>query len=113
MNADFARQIANGSVWAYVAIKDDLQGFIVFYPQDSHMMLENVAVLPAAAGQGIGRALITFCEDRAAALGLASVRLYTNEKMSENLLIYPHLGYREVERRRQDGFARVFFEKQL
>jgi hypothetical protein len=33
--------------------------------------------------------------------------------MTENLSIYPRLGYVEVARRSEDGFNRVFFEKQL
>ena len=44
---------------------------------------------------------------------LNAVHLYTNEKMAENLLIYPKLGYTEVERRTEDGFNRVYFEKTL
>jgi hypothetical protein len=37
--------------------------------------------------------------------------LYTNAAMSENLALYPRLGYREVDRRRDAGFDRVFFAK--
>lgn len=33
--------------------------------------------------------------------------------MCENLTMYPHLGYTEVDRRRLDGFDRVFFEKRV
>ncbi|SMO78447.1 Acetyltransferase (GNAT) family protein [Thalassovita litoralis] len=112
MIADFARQIAQGRV--FVSVRDgSLQGFIVFYPEDAHMMLENVAVFPEAAGGGIGKALIRYCEDTARRMGIAAVRLYTNEKMVENLSIYPGMGYVETGRRVEDGFARVFFEKQL
>jgi len=42
-----------------------------------------------------------------------AVHLYTNEKMTDNLSIYPRLGYVEVARRHEDGFDRVFFEKRL
>lgn len=31
--------------------------------------------------------------------------------MRENLTMYPHLGYTEVDRRQMDGFDWVFFEK--
>ena len=77
------------------------------------MFLENVAVLPAAAGWGIGKSLIAFCETEARRFGLGAVHLYTNEKMIENLAIYPRLGYGEVDRRMEDGFNRVFFVKHL
>ena len=113
MVADFAADIALGRIHVATDAAGALQGFIVFFDRDGAMFLENVAVLPQAAGQGIGKALIAHCEGRARALGLGSVQLYTNEKMVENLSIYPRLGYAEVARRREDGFDRVFFEKRL
>lgn len=113
MTADFAARIAEGHI--YVAVNDNgvLQGYIIFFAQDGHMHLDTVAVIPAATGRGIGKQMITFCEDEARRLGLDAVHLYTNEKMTANLLIYPRLGYVEVGRRSEDGFNRVFFEKTL
>lgn len=113
MIADFRSQISAGHI--YVATGDDgeIEGFIVFFPRDDHMFLENVAVRKAVAGRGIGKSLMRFCEAEARRSGLNSVRLYTNEKMSANLSIYPHLGYVETDRRTEDGFDRVYFEKEL
>lgn len=113
VTADFAAQIAAGQV--HVATDDDarLEGFIVFYAKERHMFLENVAVLPQVEGQGIGKALITYCETEARREGLAAVHLYTNEVMTENLEMYPHMGYIEFARRREEGFSRVYFEKRL
>ena len=31
--------------------------------------------------------------------------------MTENLKLYPRLGYREVDRKTDEGFERVFFAK--
>ncbi|MDB5551488.1 MAG: acetyltransferase [Rhizobium sp.] len=111
MIADFAAQIASDQVYVAVDGNDELQGFIVFFPDDGHMFLENVAVRPEVAGRGVGKSLIQFCEAEAERLGLGGVHLYTNEKMAENLSIYPRLGYQEVGRRSEHGFNRVFFEK--
>lgn len=113
MIADFASQIAAGKIYVATDTEGHFQGFIVFFPEEDHMLLENVAVLPAAAGRGTGKSLIRFCEDEARRLGLAAVRLYTNEKMTDNLLIYPRIGYVEIDRRSEDGFNRVYFEKHL
>jgi GNAT superfamily N-acetyltransferase len=112
MVADFATQIAQGQVWV---LRSDAQisGFIVFYPRKSDMFLENVAVCPEWHGKGVGKRLIAFCEATARDLGLARVCLYTNAAMTRNLSLYPHLGYRETNRRTEDGFHRVFFEKTL
>ena len=113
MVADFEAQIASEQV--HVATDNDgvFQGFIVFFPEDQHILLENVAVLPSAAGKGVGKSLIQFCEDEGRRHGFERVLLYTNEKMTENLSIYPRLGYAEVERRTENGFNRVFFEKRI
>lgn len=113
MLADYAAGIAAGDIHVAVDSDDRLQGFIVFFAEGDHILLENVAVQPSAAGQGIGKALIRFCEDEARRRGFGTVRLYTNEKMVENLSIYPRLGYVETDRRVEDGFSRVFFEKDL
>jgi GNAT superfamily N-acetyltransferase len=113
MEADYASQIASGQVHVVVDGTGALEGFIVFFPAADHMLLENVAVQPAASGHGVGKSLIRFCEAEALRLGLAAVRLYTNEKMTDNLSLYPRLGYVEVERRMEDGFDRVYFEKPL
>lgn len=113
MVADFITQIAAGVV--YVATDDQarFQGFIVFYPKDGYFLLENVAVLPSAAGNGVGKALIGFCENAARQRGVNAVHLYTNAKMADNLSIYPKLGYVKVAERTEDGFNRVYFEKNL
>lgn len=113
MTADFADQITAGHVYISTTPEGDFQGFIVFYPEGEHVLLESVAVLPGAAGRGVGKALIAFCESAARASGKRAVHLYTNEKMAENLSIYPRLGYSEVARRAEDGFNRVYFEKSL
>jgi ribosomal protein S18 acetylase RimI-like enzyme len=113
MVADYAARIDGGKIYVAEDANNRFLGFVVFYPDGRHMLLENVAVLPSARGRGIGKKLITFCEEEARRLGLDAVHLYTNEKMAENLLIYPRLGYAEVARRAQDGFMRVFFAKPL
>ncbi len=113
MLADYAADIAAGHVHAATDAAGILQGFIVFFPEGGRMLLENVAVLPSAAGRGLGKALMAHCEAAARQAGLGAVELYTNEKMVENLAIYPRLGYVETGRRREDGFNRVFFRKSL
>ena len=75
--------------------------------------LKNIAVFAQYQGMGIGKKLIAFCENSARQSGYSAVELYTNEKMSENLGVYPHLGYQEFGRWNEDGFSRVFFRKEL
>ncbi|PAA21868.1 GNAT family N-acetyltransferase [Pseudomonas fragi] len=113
MLADFAAQIAAGVVYVATDEQATFQGFVVFYAKEGHILLENVAVLPSTAGRGVGRSLISFCESASRQLGMNAVRLYTNEMMTDNLLIYPKLGYVKVAQRTEDGFKRVYFEKVL
>jgi ribosomal protein S18 acetylase RimI-like enzyme len=113
MVADFAAQIEAGAIRVALDSQGAIQGFVVFHAHADHVLLENVAVFPAHAGRGIGKALIEACEQAARRQGLRSVRLYTNAKMAANLRIYPKLGFVEVGRRREDGFDRVYFEKAL
>lgn len=113
MVADFQAHI--GADEAFVATDDEgvFQGFIIFYAVGDHILLDNVAVLPTAAGRGVGKTLIAFCEGAARSQGFDKVQLYTNEKMIENLSIYPKLGYVETDRRTENGFNRVYFEKSV
>lgn len=112
MHADFESLIARGCI--DVAICDSLLvGYVVFYPERSYFSLENIAVLPECNGRGFGRRLIEHVERIAKEAGHEAVVLYTNEAMTENLSMYPKMGYAEVERRREAGFNRVYFRKQV
>jgi ribosomal protein S18 acetylase RimI-like enzyme len=110
MAADYEALVTAGAVTVAVD-GDDIVGVLVLVPQQDSLLLENVAVVPEAQGRGIGRALVAFAEQRARELDLATVTLYTNVRMTENLSFYPALGYVEVDRRREHDFDRVFFEK--
>jgi ribosomal protein S18 acetylase RimI-like enzyme len=112
MSADYAAAVRRGQAWVAVA-DGELAGFVILVPQPGHLLLENVAVLPAAQGRGIGARLLALAEERARSLRLSEIRLYTNEAMTENLAYYPRHGYAETHRAEQDGFRRVFFRKHL
>ena len=110
MVADFAAAIAAGRVWV---TGDPVAGYVVAWPRADHWHLENVAVAPGAQGRGLGRALIGHVEALARTSGARAVELYTNARMTENLGLYPRLGYAETGRGTEDGFDRVFFRKAL
>ena len=110
MVADFAAALAAGHLWV---AGDPPHGYVVAYPRGDHWHLENVAVDPAAQGQGLGRRLVAAVERMATEAGARAVELYTNAAMTENQALYPRLGYRETGRRREDGFDRVFYRKDL
>jgi ribosomal protein S18 acetylase RimI-like enzyme len=112
MDDDYRAKIAADEV--YVAEADGLVvGIVVLIPARDHLLVENVAVDPGFQGRGIGRALMAHAERHAREHDLDELRLYTNAAMTENLTLYPALGYREDDRRTEDGFERVFFSKRL
>ena len=112
MDADYAESIARDVVWV-AEVGGHIGGFLVLVDQPDSTLLENVAVDPEWQGRGIGRLLIGIAEDHAKATGKGAVRLYTNAAMRENRGLYAHLGYAEVDRRVEDGFDRVFYEKAI
>ena len=52
-------------------------------------------------------------EEQARAHGLSKIELYTNEVMTENIPFYEALGYVIVARAEEDGYQRIFFEKNV
>jgi ribosomal protein S18 acetylase RimI-like enzyme len=112
MTADYAALVAAGEVWVGAG-GEEIVGVLVIRPSGDALEVENVAVDPAYQGRGHGRTLIAFAEARARELGLTRVTLYTNAAMVENVAMYRQLGYVETDRRVEDGYRRVFFEKSL
>lgn len=112
MQTDYAATVHDGTMW--VAERDDkLIGFIVLHDGTDHLHLNNLAVDPAAQGQGVGARLLALAEAEAGRRGFDRIQLYTNEAMHENLDYYPRKGYIETHRGEQDGYRRVFFTKKL
>lgn len=85
----------------------------VLVVEPERALLDNVAVLPAWQGRGLGRQLIAHVEDEARRLGFATLELYTHELMTENHALYQRLGYEEFARRTEKGFKRVYMRKNL
>lgn len=112
MQANFARQLKTHTIDVY-SHNGVVAGYVVYQVQEQKMMLENVAVHPTFAGNRFGNELVNHVEQVAADLNIPSVFLYTNAAMTENLVMYPKLGYKETHRMEEDGFNRVYFEKSV
>jgi GNAT superfamily N-acetyltransferase len=107
---DPAIDVAAEATWV---IGDPIDGVITLRTAGDDLLVENVAVQPSAQGRGLGRILMTFAEDEARRQGINRLTLSTNVVMTENFGIYLALGYREYDRRTEDGYHRVYFEKVL
>ena len=112
MRADYRAAVASSRVWVIEADRD-VAGVVVNEVHDDHLFLDTVAVALGARGNGYGALLLTRAEDDARDLGLAEVRLVTNQAMTEDQTFYPRHGYVEMARGRQDGYDRIFYAKSV
>jgi len=110
MRADYAALIQAGTVHV-LETDDQVLALIVLIREPEALLLENVAVAPAAQGTGLGSRLLAFAEQAAVQAGYRSIRLYTNAAMTENVALYARRGYVETGRRDEAGFSRVFMAK--
>jgi ribosomal protein S18 acetylase RimI-like enzyme len=111
MLEDYAALIRAGEVWV-LAEGGEVLGVLVIRPAEDHMVVDSVAVAPGHQGRGLGRELVAFAEEKAEH-GMPEIRLYTNEKMHENLNIYARLDFEETGRGLDGGYRRVFMRKRL
>ena len=111
MLADFTRHISGDAV--FIATNDVICGYVVLCHDQACWRLDIIAVAPSSQGQGIGTALIRHSEVFMAKAGAVSYQLYTNELMYENIDWYRNSGFREIARREEHGFKRVYFEKKI
>jgi ribosomal protein S18 acetylase RimI-like enzyme len=105
--------VIDAEIVIVATVESVVAGVLVLSVTDDGFLIENVAVFPAMAGRGLGRALLMRAEQEATAHGFDSIYLYTNEKMTENIALYERIGYVEYQRREEQGFRRVFLRKAL
>lgn len=109
---DLAAQIEAGLVYV-IGTSAVVDGCMTMWPTTGHLFIETLAVRPARHHRGLGSQLLAFAEREAARLQLSSVRLFTKESMADNVGFYQRRGYRETGRCDDDGFARVFYIKNV
>lgn len=114
MLADYDQLLATHDIFV---LRNETQtvGSIVLHvdKDDRSVQLNNLVVDPTAQGRGYGRVLMNFAERFTKDNNCATLKLFTNIKMVENLTLYAKLGFEETERRVDSGYERVYFEKQL
>jgi GNAT superfamily N-acetyltransferase len=115
MTDDYAARIAAGQAFVLEAAEDGalLGAAVLEEDGPDALLLDNVALAPAAQGRGLGLVLMGFAEAEARRRGRAVLRLYTNAAMEANIRLYARLGYGETHRAQEGAFRRVFMEKRL
>ena len=93
MTADYDKAVRD-HVMDLLILNGTPVALIEMRPEADHLLIVNVAVLPAWQSRGYGRALLAHAEEFARSTGLNTVRLYTNGSFTENLKLYERAGYK-------------------
>jgi GNAT superfamily N-acetyltransferase len=108
MTVDYEEEIRSYPVW--IAESDKLLvGGIILMDEDGYMTIANIAVHPEFQGNGLGRGLLEFGEKQARLKGYSELRLATHILLKENLSLYMHLGWSEIDR----DETRIFMKKDI
>ncbi len=110
---NYVEVIAQKIVWVLEGSDSQLIGVLVLARFPDYLLVENIAVHPKNQGIGLGRRLMEFSEVEAMRMGYRKMRLYTNVKMVENQALYEHLGWVKKEKLSENGYERIYMEKQL
>lgn len=113
MTRDYAEAIAHLQVWVAERPAQRIGAALLLDVTDEGFLIDVIAVHPDHQGSGAGRALLELAEREALRQGHASIYLFTNEKMTENLALYQRIGYVEYRRESLDGRTRVYLRKPL
>jgi ribosomal protein S18 acetylase RimI-like enzyme len=105
---DYSEVIAEGRAWV-LEVEREIVGFIDLKDDPKVLDIANIAVVSAEQGKGYGGRLLAFAEEEAKRRGYGEIGLYVNALMTENIALYQHAGFAEVERfRRGEGVDRVY-----
>lgn len=93
MTADYDKAVREHEIDLFHA-GAELVALIEFIPRADHLYIENIAVSPEHQRKGLGHHLLAHAERKAAAAGLAELRLLTNQAFASNVRLYQSVGYR-------------------
>ena len=110
MMADYAQLVADHVV-TVLADDEHVVGVLIGWVDGDSYYVDNVAADPSAGVRGLGLRLLDIADEQAHAAGCTRMWLYTNAAMTENLGYYERRGFTVFDRRLDDGYDRVFFER--
>jgi len=92
LGADYSQILADYEVWLAEGAYG-LEGVLVLQPRPDDLLLWSVATAPQVQRQGLGNRLLAAAEARGRELGRHCVRLYTGERLTDNIAWYERHGY--------------------
>jgi ribosomal protein S18 acetylase RimI-like enzyme len=92
---DYTPRIQRGEVWI-LEVDGKAIGVAVLEEKTDHLLVYSIAVRPEEQRKGYGPVLLQFAEQRAVAIGVPEIRLYTNQRMERNRALYRRQGFVEL-----------------
>lgn len=93
---ELAAYAADGRSWVAVDGAGAPIGYVIVDLVDGNAHIEQISVLPAAQGTGVGRALLAHVATWAGERSLPALTLTTFRDVSWNAPLYEHLGFRAL-----------------
>jgi len=92
LQANYKEIVERMELWLF-GPPHELRGVLALEVEHDALLIWSVASAPAAQGAGLGGIMLDFAERRARELNLAGVRLYTGEKLRDNVDWYRRRGF--------------------
>jgi ribosomal protein S18 acetylase RimI-like enzyme len=103
-----AKKLAQGAGFM-ATVEGALAGVVLCYPEDDHLYLGRLAVLPDFRQYGVGKALANAVEAYARAQAYPYIRLGVRVQLTQNRAFFERLGYEFVAYDRHPGFEEPTF----
>jgi len=108
MDLDYSCEIRDFPTWV-AEFNGNIVGGLTMTFKSGYASIANIAVHPEFQGQGLGGALMKLAETKAKEKNYSELRLVTHVLLTENVSLYLHLGWAEIDR----DDVRVYMKKEI
>jgi ribosomal protein S18 acetylase RimI-like enzyme len=92
LQVDYREIVARMEVWLFER-EAALQGVLALEAEPDALLIWSIAVAPEAQGVGLGNLMLDFAYARAREINRTTIRLYTGEKLRDNIGWYQRRGF--------------------
>ena len=92
LQVDYREIVARMEVWLFERDRS-LQGVLALEAEPDALLIWSVATAPDAQGVGLGNLMLDFAQARAREVNRTTIRLYTGEKLPDNIGWYQRHGF--------------------
>jgi N-acetylglutamate synthase-like GNAT family acetyltransferase len=92
LQVDYREIVARLEVWLFER-DGALQGVLALEAEPDALLIWSIATAPEAQGAGLGNLMLDFAHARAREIKRATIRLYTGQKLPDNIGWYQRRGF--------------------